>query len=304
MKENFKNFVKNHWQILLLQMLTIMAFALFCDNYGDCMIDSFRELYIPQQILQGNALYKDIFIVYPPLAYLINAFILKIFGNVNSLMYLGLFVTLGILAYTDRVATFFLNKLYATSIVLFIISAFILSPNVFNPFLPYSFGILYGILFTLICIDKITHNKHTEAYLYCSLAILCKYEFILLLPLLIFWTKTKNWKQNLLALTLPIALTSIILLIQGTRLEDIKTTFEIICIMSQTKTLHWFYSIMGLEFRIELIPIYIINVIKFILPVFWIKFQEIIIWTMPTILILGFFRYKKLNSLEKFFILA
>ena len=48
-------------------------------------------------------------------------------------------------------------------------------------------------------------------------------------------------------------------------LEDIKTTFEIICIMSQTKTLHWFYSIMGLEFRIELIPIYIINVIKFIL---------------------------------------
>ena len=74
--------------------------------------------------------------------------------------------------------------------------------------------------------------------------------------------------------------------------------------MSQTKTLYWFYSVMGLTFRIELIPIYFTNIIKFLIPVYWIQYQEILIWTLPVILFLGAFKFKNLNSTEKFFILA
>ena len=74
--------------------------------------------------------------------------------------------------------------------------------------------------------------------------------------------------------------------------------------MGQTKTIHWFYSIMGLSFRLEHLPIYIINFIKFLIPVIWIKFQEIVIWAFPTILILSICRFKKLTNTEKLFILA
>lgn len=299
-----KNIIKNHWQIILPQILTIIVFFVFAGKFGDSIVDSYRELYIPQQMLSGKALYKDIFVIYPPLAYIINAFILKIFGNINSLIFAGLITTLGILFYTYKNAEIFLKKPYPLGICLFIVSVLVLSPNVFNAFLPYSFGILYGILFSLMTIYYVPKEKYPLSYLFCSIAILCKYEFILLLPLLIFWTKKDNWKQNLVALAIPFALTYLVLFIQGTRLENIKTAFEIIFIMSQTKTLHWFYSIMGLEFRLELIPIYIINIIKFTIPVIWVRFQEIIVWIFPMILLLGTCNFKKLNNKEKFFILA
>ena len=198
-----KNIIKNHWQIILPQILTIIAFFVFAGKFGDPMVDSYRELYIPQQMLNGKALYKDIFVIYPPLAYIINAFVLKIFGNISSLCFAGLLSTLGILFYTYKVAEFFLKKPYPLGICLFLISTLILSPNVFNSFLPYSYGITYGILFALISIYFVLKEKFPLSYLFCSLAVLCKYEFFLLLPLLILWTRKKDWQKIFLHLLFP-----------------------------------------------------------------------------------------------------
>lgn len=300
----FQKLIKNHWQIILPQILTILVFIIFAGKFGDSVVDSYRELYIPQQMLQGKALYKDIFVIYPPFAYIINAFVLKIFGNINSLIFTGLFATLGILFYTYKNAEIFLKKPYPLGICLFIISSLVLSPNVFNSFLPYSFGILYGILFTLISINFALKEKYPLSYLFCSFAVLCKYEFFLLLPLLIFWSKKIDWQKNIFAFITPLLLTCIILFLQGISLDSIRTEIDIIYTMSQAKTLHWFYSVMGLSFRSDHIPIYIINFIKFLIPIIWVRFQEIIIWAFPTILLLGIFRFKKLDTKERFFILV
>ena len=70
-----KNFIKNNWQILIPELLIIISFITFWGRFGDIVIDSYREVYIPQQILEGKVIYKDLFVIYPPLAYLINAFL-------------------------------------------------------------------------------------------------------------------------------------------------------------------------------------------------------------------------------------
>lgn len=300
-----KDFIKKNWQILSLELLVIIAFATFYGKFGDFMVDSFREVYIPQQMLKGEVLYKNIFAIYPPLAYLINAFLMKIFGNSQNILYFaGLFSTMSIIFYTNKIAQNFCKKFDAISICLFIIAGLVFSPNVFNAFFPYSYGILYGILFVLISIHQALNKKFPSSYFFYSLAILCKYEFVLLLPLLIIWSKNFEWKKNLATFLLPIFLTCVILIYQGLRIDDIKATFDILNIMSSTQTLYWFYSVSGLIFRIELIPIYIINFIKFLIPIYWQQYQEIIIWILPFISIGLIFRFKNLNINQRFFAIA
>lgn len=303
------NFFKNNCILLLLETLVVIAFCLFCDKSGDIVVDSFREVYISQQILKGKVLYKDIFAIYPPLAYLINALIIKFFNLLNvsalSIMrYCGLISALGIVYYTCKLSKYYLGKFYLIPVGLFLISGFILSPNVFNPFLPYSYGILYGILFILISIDFAINKKYSFAYLFCSLAILCKYEFVLFLIVLILRTRKYNLFKNLFIFALPIIIIFLILVIQGLEFKDILATISIIEAMCKTETLHWFYSIMGLEFRLEHLILYVINFIKFVFPINWNFYQEVIIWALPVILLGTVIRYKNFSSNEKFILLA
>lgn len=300
-----KKFLKDNWLILLLEILVITAFTVFYGKFGSIMVDSYREIYIPQQMLEGKVLYKDIFVIYPPLAYFINAVLIKITNNgLNTLLFSGLFSTLGIIFLTYRISKMFTNDFGAFAICLFIISSLILSPNVFNSFLPYSYGILYGILFTLLALYLALRKKYPLTYLFYSLAILCKYEFALLLPLLIVFTGKNNLGKNILTLCLPIFLTLSFLILQGLNLNDINANIEILDLISSSKTLYWFYSVMGLTFRIELIPIYIASFIKFCIPIFLFRYQENLIWSFPIIFIGFLFRFKKLQKKEIFFIIA
>ena len=297
-----KDFLKKYWQIILIEFLVILTFICFYGRFGDVIFDSFREAYIPQRILEGKILYKDIFVIYPPLAYLINAFLFLICGcKLKVLYFAGLFSTMGIFYLTYNIAKRFCNPF---GICLFLISGFALSSNVFTPFFPYSYGILYGLLFTLVSIDFALNKKFPLAYLFYSLAILSKYEFIFLLPALIYLSGKTDWKKNILAVFLPLFVTGVILFLQGVRLGDLKTAFDLINIMSGTKTLYWFYSVMGLTFRLELIPIYLYNIIRFIIPFNWATYQEIILWAFPVIFLVGIFRFKFFDKNEKFLLLA
>ena len=269
------------------------------------MVDSFREIYIPQQMVDGNIIYKDIFVIYPPLSYLINAFLIKIFGNgTNLLQTVGLLTSVGILYFTNKIAGIFLEKKYIFAILLFIISGLILSPNVFNSFLPYSFGILYGILFVLISIYCALNKKYPLSYLFYSLAILCKLEFALLLLALVFLSKKDHWKRNLLALIVPFLITGIVLTIMGVHLSDLKTCLDLILAIGKSKTLYLFYSYMGLIFRLKLLYVYLINILRFLIPINLNIPHQVLAWGFPVILFSFIFRYRYLDLKERFFIIA
>ena len=316
--------LKNNWQLILFNIIILLTFIIGYGHFGDIMVDSFREAYIPSEVIKGQVLYKNIFTIYAPFSYLFNALLFKIFGvHLSVLYFAGLFATFGILNFVFSIANRFMNKTYSLSIVLFIISVSVLSPNVFNFYFPYSYGILYGILFILASIYFALKDKFQLAYLMYSFAICSKYEFVLLLPLLLYVTRTKDLWKNILALILPFIITYAPLFIMGARLEDIITSLQIILSMSSTKTLYWFYSVMGLTFRWELVPIYVMNFLKVFIPLlfmyylrswwlillttiyfYFIVTPELFIYAFPLILILLTRRFSTISNEKLFFILA
>ena len=178
-----RKFFKQNWQLLCFNSITVILFVLFYGHFGDVMVDSFREAYIPSQVINGQVLYKNIFTIYTPFAYLFNALIFKILGvNLQALYFVGIIVTIAILNFVFAIANKFMNKTYSLSIIFFLIAVSVLSPNVFNFIFPYSYGMLYGLLFILISIYFALKDKFQLAYLMYSFAICSKYEFIVVLP--------------------------------------------------------------------------------------------------------------------------
>lgn len=317
-------FFKNHWQEISFNFLILLVFIIFYGRFGDVNVDSFREAYIPTQMLVGKTLYKDIFTIYSPLAYFINAFLYMIFGIHLKVLYIaGLVTTLGIANLGYKIANIFLEKQYSFSIILFFITTAVISPNVFNTIFPYSYGILYGLFFILLSLYFGLKSKFPLMYLFYSLAICSKYEFLLVLPLLIFLSKNKNWQKNIIAFLIPPIICFLILATQGVKFDDILTSMQLVLIMSSTTTLKWFYATMGYIFRWEHIPLYLINFVKFSVPVVLLTFCKkrwlvpivflylyfvlnpaSFIFAFPLITILFVIKYKQLNLNERFFILA
>ena len=319
-----KSFLKNYWQLLFFNILILLAFIIFYGRFGDVIVDSFREAYIPQQMIEGQILYKNIFNIYAPLSYIINALLFAIFGTKLSVLYFaGLIATLGITNLTFKISEMFTDKNTSLCVVLFLIAGSILSPNVFNFIFPYSYGMLYGLLFILGSVYFALNKKFPYAYFLYSLAVCSKYEFILLLPLLVYASWKKDILKNIIAFIMPFLITIILLFIQKAGVNNILASFEIILHMGSAKTLAWFYSVMGLVFRWEIIPIYILNLIKIFVPILIYKYfpkywlipiilvylyftttPEIIVFAFPLILILFGKNFYKLNYKERFFIIA
>ncbi len=296
--------IKKYWILLISEILILIVFCLFYGRFGDIMVDSFREAYIPEQMLNGSILYKDIFCIYPPLGYLINEFLYKIFGvNLYVIYFSGLISALGIFYFLNKILNIFLDKLIIAGINLFLIAGLILSPNVFNIFLPYSSGIVYGLLFSMASIYFALNKKFPLAYLLCGLAICSKAEFLFLFPALLYFSKKESFLKNILAFISPFFAVLGILLIQGIRPSDLLTALYTIQLIGSTDTLQNFYFSMGLVPNIAHVPLYLINFVKFILPINWSLYQEILIWGFPVMAILFAFRYKNLSVRERFLVI-
>ena len=76
MKWDKKEFVS----FLIVIFLALIGIVLFWGKQGHILVDTGREFYIPEQMLSGQVLYKDIFNIYGALAYQINSLLFKIFG--------------------------------------------------------------------------------------------------------------------------------------------------------------------------------------------------------------------------------
>lgn len=323
MKEQVSLFIKRNRGLILTEILLVIIFILAYGRFGDVMVDSFREAYIPAEMLDGKILYKNIFTIYAPFAYIFNSILFKIFGvKLGVLFASGLTATMGIFYFTYKIAREFLDNDCILPVMFFMTAGLVLSPNAFNSIFPYSYGILYGLLFILISIYAVIKEKYPVAYLMYSFAICSKYEFIFFLPLLIFISGKKDILKNIISFIIPIGINFLPLLIQGT---DFLTSFELIVAMSSAKTLKWFYSVMGLVFRPEHFIVYGINLLKVVIPLmlfmipkinkillslilltcmWFLSYQDILIYVYPLILLLFIFRFKKLDTEERFFVIA
>jgi len=138
---------------IMISVLFIYLLSLSWMKWGNLIIDSFRDINLPVDILRGKILYKDIVYPYgflPP--YLLSAFYFVFGVNILSAILLGIVITVAIIVFIYKISRFFLTQAQAALTVitfLFIFAfGFYASTGIFNFILPYSFASTLFSLFT------------------------------------------------------------------------------------------------------------------------------------------------------------
>lgn len=252
-KTDFKNLILI-WGILLF--FVILTYA----HHGHLIIDNGREAYYPTQILLGKVLYRDIFNVYGPFAYMFNALLFKIFGiNLNVLYLSGYVCAYLITTIIYLLARKFLNPFLSFSISFYTILLGMSAPYLFDFVFPYSYGMLYGLvafLASLFFLLKYQENQNKISYLYSScffagLSTINKYDFLPYLLVILFAIfsqklKIKEYFISLFFLLFVPVSCFLILFLQGLTIENLLFSIKYIKKLFHSPTLTYFYVSQGI----------------------------------------------------------
>lgn len=277
-----KNFWDKYKYIVILNLIMFSALFLVFGHGGNIIIDCGREVAYPQEILNGQILYRDLFNIYGPLAYLFNAVLYKIFGaNLSVLFVSGSICSIIIINSVYFIAKKFFDNPLSFMIATLGITTGVLSSNLFNFTFPYSFSMLYGltaVLVSILFLFKYVENAKLTSVLSASLlvgiAATCKYEFLafLFLPIILVALIEKGLSKKLLRIlgtifvcAIPALICFCFLFAQGLCTTDLKQTILYIYQMAQSQSLQYFYSTQGVYFDKKLVPIFILNIMKFLL---------------------------------------
>jgi hypothetical protein len=257
-KEKLSKIQFDYLYITILFIVIITMFILTYGNLYNSHSDIGREFYIPSQMLQGEVLYKDIYNIYPPLGYFINAILLKIFGDsVNTFYFIGLFLSIIILIPIYKLVKSYCDSHTAFFTVLTLIFTCIYNPSFSNWITPYSYPVLYSlaaIIWAVYYTDKFLDCGKYKYIIYSSFlygfSIASKYEFLLyfIVILISLFYKKAKFKQYIFVLfsSLMIPLISfLILLIQGCSLNILLNSVKLILLQGSKEALEFFYMFIG-----------------------------------------------------------
>lgn len=177
----------------IITLTVILSSFLFASHSMQILSDRGRELLIPLSVLNGQVPYRDILIIYFPLAYYINALFFGIFGSSLSALYV--IQTVYCIIFSNLfflVSKEFFSKKISVILTLLVIESCLFSPTVFGYVLPYSYSLTYGLLSSLLfvyCFIKLfkTENKKFSylAGFFAGAAVCFKAEFLPLIIVLI-----------------------------------------------------------------------------------------------------------------------
>ena len=263
--EKFKEFANRFClkELSIIFVVSLILYILFYAKYDVYLIDVGREAYLPWQMLKGQLLYKDIFNVYGPLGYQINAIAYAIFGVKLSTLYLMGFLNSLIILFT----TFFIGKLFVDKKTAMCISGLTLfvcvyAKNFFNFIFVYSYSAIYalsGFLLSLLAMLFYLRDKKnlylTLSFFFAGFAFANKIEYLpyfgFIFVCLPFFVK-KDWKQYLYsfgAFMLMPVISFGILFIQGVGINDLLEAFDLIKKLVLASSTNYFYYNYGLYFN-------------------------------------------------------
>lgn len=281
------------WVALILAIIPTYA------HHGNLLIDCGREAYYPTQILLGKVLYKDIFNIYGPFAYMFNAALFKVYSaNLNVLYLAGCACSFAIVSLIYLISKRFLSTFLSFAISIFTISIGVLNTNLFNFIFPYSYGMLYGITAFLASVWLILKYQTTPektvylyfASLFAGLCVTSKYEFLPYLIVILYSIikikplKFKEYYYTIFALLFVPVFCFGILFLQGLSINDLTSTALSIKKMAQSETIKYFYQTQGVYFHKKTIGVLLLNFIQTILPL--------------SLIIHGFWTRKKIVSIS------
>lgn len=263
---NMKEILNENEYLIILWILCIAGLLIFCGHYSGILIDFGREVFYPQQILENKALYKDLFNIYGPLAYQINAILYKIFGAKLSTLYgAGVVCSLLTVSGVYLLANRYMSKFLSFGLGIFTIAVGVTAVGIFNFHFPYSWAVLYGLVAFIYSLYFIKDKLWLSALL-AGICITCKYDFLLYGFVVLFVIfRQKDWKALLSFISVPV-LSYGILFMQGLKISDLINSLLITKEMAKSKTLTYFYQNSGIYFHPKALLMDFITFLKTAIP--------------------------------------
>lgn len=239
--------------------VNLFLFLLYNGN-AMLFVDTSRELYIPMAMNDGGVLYKDIFNVYAPFGYQLNAFFIRIFGeDINTFFNIGFVNSTLFLWGLFLLIRFFVknSSFYAISIISFIAVSCLYCVSSVNYIFPYSYSLVFSLnafIWSLVSALYFV-KKDKNFYLYSAfflygVSVACKYEFcafILVLAAICFYKKVSAKTiviSLILMFTVPL-LSLVDLIIKGVTFDDLRLACINILLLSKAESTHTLYSYLG-----------------------------------------------------------
>ena len=172
------------------------------EKWGDTIIDTGREVYIPWQLSEGKVLYRDIFVnQYGPLSVYINALLFLVFGvRLMTLSLFNILLTTGVALYLYKLFLRASGIFIATVNVFIFLTLFafsdITSLGIFNFVSPYAYAVTYSLALSLGALHFLEKYKSSLSYMnifiagiWIGLVFLCKYEAFIAIAIcfLAYW---------------------------------------------------------------------------------------------------------------------
>ena len=257
-------------EILIITGSVILCAALFGTTSFQILSDRGREFILAQGILEGNVPFKDIFLLYSPLTYYINAVFMLIFGStINSLLIAATICSIIFAVTYYLLVKEFTEKSLSFWITLLVVFTCISGCSIFKYLFPYSYSMVYGITSSILAtyfLVKFLKNSNAKfAYisgLFAGLAFAFKLEFLPILLIFVGYialNKSIDLKSKILsyfyAILMPV-ITFLLPLIQGAKISDYIEYLNFFTRFSNTQSMRSFYGDIGAIFNLANIPLY------------------------------------------------
>lgn len=263
-------FISNYSEILsVFSLFIIFSFLVFkfWHNCGLIIIDCGREASFPEQILKGKILYKDIFNIFGPLSYFINAGLYKVFGiNLNVLRMAGTINALIIIFLLYSITRLFTSRSISWVVSVFIIiTCFI---RCFNFIFPYTYAatyalsaFLFSVLFLMLYLKTYKSYFIPLSWLFIGISMTSKADYFLYVIFLALLTglikyykkiEIKYLVYSLLSFLIVPVISFLILFFQGLTINDLLSQGYFIQKYAFSKTLnHFYFTSVGTYFNIN-----------------------------------------------------
>lgn len=259
--------MKNNKNIIILSIIFLIVSIFLYAKIGNMLIDFSREIYIPFQINNNEKLIKDIFLIYGPFGYIINALFYKISPNINFLLLESHIISYCILILFYLITNYFFNSKVSLTLSVFFIGISIFSNSTFSFVLPYSYSTLWAVFGVYLTLASILYNKNKILFLSLGLILCSKIELFTLTTVIIaiyfFYTK-KPFRKNILYISIFPSICLIFFLFNSINYSDIINNLFYISKMAQTNAIAYLYKGLGCFFEINYFKYNLILCIKFI----------------------------------------
>lgn len=187
--------------LLVIAAVAAIAAAQSWNRWLDPIVDTGRDLYIPEQLLRGAKLYRDIRYQYPPLGPYLLAGVTALIGHS-----LAAYTAIGIAQSAGIVAGLWISlrkvagvlAAFAASLLFVSLSFCGATTWGANFVFPYSYASTFGMAFLVAALAGFLHGRQTFALFALLLACWCKVEYAIASALIIgvlFAIRRLSWAQ-------------------------------------------------------------------------------------------------------------